>query len=167
MRRRLVALGLLLAGTSWAQVAEPVTHLGVTLLQPSSVMERRVASVDAMADYIRAVEAAIREAVAASPARQSTGGFIVIAVRPGPASNVWLDFDTLLDLDIRRQIVARIKALPPFEVAQGPVVFGLKVALWNGRPPRRAMPVPQEWKGVSPDGAPLEVGELVERIWND
>src|SRR5262245_39831198 len=77
---------LLLVATPWLQAAEPITKFGVVLLQPSAVLEDRVSSVDAMAEYIKSVEAASRDAVLASALRQSAGGFIVIAVRPGQKS---------------------------------------------------------------------------------
>jgi hypothetical protein len=124
---------LLLVATLSAQAAEPLIKLGIVLLQPSSVLEDRVSSVDAMAEYIKSVEAASREAVLASALRQSAGGFIVIAVRPGQKSKVWLDFDSLLDADIGRQIVSRVTQVRPFDARKGPVVFALKVAVWDGR----------------------------------
>jgi hypothetical protein len=166
MRTLILSICFLMAAAC-ARAAEPITKFNVVLLQPGSVLEERVPSIDAMAEYIRAVEAAAREAVVASGARQSVGGFIVVAVRPGMRSNVWLDFDALLDLEIRRQISTRVKAAKPFEALKGPVVFALKVATWGGKEPRRAVPSPPEWKDASPGGAPLEVGELVERLWQE
>jgi hypothetical protein len=145
--------------------AEPFTNFNVVLLQSSKVLEERVASIDAMAEYIKAIEAAAKEAVAASPARQSTGGFLVVAVRPGPRSRVWLDFDTMLDLDIRKQLTSKVEAVAPFEVRKGPVVFALKVGVWGGKETRRTAPMPAEWKQASASSAPREVGELVESIW--
>lgn len=164
MRSRLLLAWLLVAAPcAWA--AEPLTNFNVVLLQPSAVLEERVPSIDAMAEYIKAVEAASREAVIASGAKQSVGGFIVVAVRPEWRSNVWLDFDSLLDLELRRQIVAKVRALKPFEARKGPVVFALKVATWNGKESKRAAPSPPEWRGVARNGTPLEVGELVESVW--
>ncbi|HJV67695.1 hypothetical protein [Ideonella sp.] len=151
----------------WAHAAEALTNIDVVLLQPSAALEERVPSVDAMAAYIKAVEAAAREAVIASGAKQSVGGFIVVAVRPDLGSNVWLDFGSLLDLELRRQITTKVKAVTPFEARKGPVVFALKVATWNGKESKRTAPVPPEWKGATRNGTPLEVGELVERIWSD
>jgi hypothetical protein len=165
--RLLLLIACLIANVPIALASEPVTNLGVVLLQPSAVLEERVSSVDAMADYIKAIEGAARDAVVASGSRQSAGGFLVVAIRPGLKSNAWLDFDTLLDLEVRKHILAKVKAVQPFEAAKGPVVFALKVALWNGKPPKRAMPVPHEWKGVTRNGEPLEVGALVESIWQD
>lgn len=165
---RLVLLWvLLLVGVVPAQAAGPLTNFNVILLQPSSMLEARVPNVGSMAEYVKAVEAAAREAVVASGAKQSVGGFIVIAVRPGARSNVWLDFDALLDLALRKQLVARIRAVPPFEAVKGPVVFALKVATWDSKPSKRLAPAPVEWKDAAGVGTRLEVGELVERIWVD
>jgi hypothetical protein len=164
---RRVLLALLLLATTGSRASEPFTSLNVVLLQPSAVMEARVPSIDAMADYLKAVQVAAREAVVASSVRQAVGGYIVIAVRPGLKSKVWLDFDALLDLALKQQLTALVQAVPPFEVRQGPVVFALKVTTWGGKAPRRLVPAPQEWKQVTPAGAPLEVGELVEALWPD
>lgn len=166
MRWLLLSL-LLFTAIPGARAAEPLVNFNVVLLQPGATLEQRVPSVDVMAEYIRAVEAAARQAVMASQARQSLGGFIVVAVRPGLQSRVWLDFDTLLDLEIRRQIIDRIQAVKPFEARQGPVVFALNVALWGGARTRRVAPAPPEWKKLSNGGAPLEVGALAEAAWNE
>lgn len=166
MRWFLLSL-LLFAATPGASAAEPLVNFNVVLLQPGSTLEERVPGVDVMAEYIRSVEAAARNAVMASKARQSLGGFIVVAVRPGLQSKVWLDFDALLDLEIRRQIIDGAQAVKPFEARKGPVVFALNVALWGGARTKRVAPSPPEWKKVTRDGAPLEVGALAEAAWND
>jgi hypothetical protein len=158
---------LLTAPFANAQAAEPFTNFNVVLLQPSDVLEERVASVDAMAEYIKAVQSALRDAVLASGTKQSVSGFVVVAVRPDLQSKVWLDFDTLLDLEARRQIVTKVLAVKPFEARKGPVVFALKVGLWGAKESRRVAPSPPEWKNVAKGGVRLEVGELVEKIWNE
>lgn len=158
----LVALSLALSPT---HAAEPFTRHGVVLLQPSRVVEARVPSVDAMADYIKEVEAAVRQAVHASPSRQSVAGFLVVAVRPGRRSKTWLDFDTLVDLDLQRDIAGRVQAVKPFEAKDGPVVFAVKLALWDAKPSKRQVPLPAEWRSARVEGAPQEVEALVERLW--
>jgi len=164
---RLSLLVYILVAAACAQASEPLTNFNIVLLQPSSILQERVPSVDAMAEYVKAVEVASREAVSASEAKQSVGGFIVVAVRPGLKSNVWLDFDALLDLELKRQIVARVRAVKPFEALKGPVVFALKVATWGGKESRRLAPTPPEWKNAARGGPPLEVGDLVESIWTE
>ncbi len=151
-----------------AHAAEPITNFNVVLLQPGAVMEKRVANIDAMADYIKAVQAASREAVVASGATQAVGGFIVLAVKPGQKSRVWLDFDTLLDLEMRKQITNSVKAIQPFDVTEGPVVFALKVATWDAKESKRVAPSPAEWKQkATRNGKPLEIGKLVEKVWSE
>lgn len=158
---------VLLAAAACAQAAEPITNFNVVLLQPSAILEKRVPNVDAMADYIKAVEAAAREAVIASGATQAVGGFIVLAIKPGHKSNVWLDFDALLDLELRKQVSQSVKAIQPFDVTDGPVVFALKVATWDGKESKRVAPSPPEWKKATRNGKPLEIGELVEKVWSE
>lgn len=154
---------LLLAGA-----AEPITKHNVVLLQPSAVLEDRVSSVDAMAAYVRSVEAAAREGVLASPSRQAAAGFIVVAVRPGQKSRVWLDFDSALNFQTSRHLVAKIAAVKPFETRKGPVVFALKVVLWDGFESKRVAPSPSEWKAATQKaGTQLEIDALMEQVWRE
>lgn len=150
-----------------AHASEPLTNFNVVLLQPSATMEKRVTNIDAMADYIKAVEAASREAVLASGATQAVGGFIVLAIKPGQKSKVWLDFDALLDLEFRKHLTQSVKAIKPFDVTEGPVVFALKVATWDGKESKRMAPSPPEWTKVTRSGKPLEIGQLVENVWGE
>lgn len=166
--RASLALVLMWITASLVWAAEPLVKQGVVLLQPSSVLEERVPSVDAMAEYIRAVEAAAREAVRAGPVKQATGGFIVVAVKPGGKSKVWLDFDTLLDVETGRQIAARIVAVEPFAAHKGPVVFAIKVSLWDGRESRRIAPSPAEWKAATKQaGRQLDIDSMIGRVWRE
>jgi len=166
--RRALVGAVLLAALPLGRAAEPIVKNGVVLLQPSAVLEQRVASVDAMAEYIKAVEAAAREAVQGSAVKQSTGGFIVIAIKPGLKSRVWLDFDTLLDPETSRQLVARVAAVAPFEARQGPVVFALKVSLWGGRESRRVAPAPAQWKAATREaGRQLDIDGMIQRVWRE
>lgn len=164
---RAAVLGIVLAALTPCWAAEPVNHLGVVLLQPSAVLEARVASVDAMADYIRQILAAASANVRDSGARQDVGGYVVVAVKPGGQARLWLDFDTLLDTRLRQALLQAAQTPTVFEVREGPVVFALRVSLFNGKGPKRLVPLPHEWRGVSSDGTPLEVGALVARIWPD
>jgi hypothetical protein len=164
--RTLTQMALLLAAVPGAQAAEPITKFGVVLLQPSSVLEQRVPSVDALAEYIKAVEVAAREAVLAAPSKPAAGGFIVVAVRPGRRSKVWLDFDSSPGFDVSRQIVTKVAAVKPFEAKSGSVVFAIKVGLWEGLESARVAPSPMEWKAVtSQSERPLEIDELVDKAW--
>jgi len=166
--RSLIASVLIWMAAALALAAEPLAKLGVVLLQPSDVLEQRVPSVDVMADYIKAVEAAAREAVRNGGVRQSTSGFIVIAVKPGLKSKVWLDFDTLVDPETSRQLIARVTAVEPFEARNGAVVFAVKVSMWDGRESHRIAPSPPEWKAATRQaGRQLDIDSMIERVWRE
>jgi hypothetical protein len=159
----------LLCTAAFAHAAEPFTKHNVVLLQSSAVLEARVSSVDAMAAYIRAVEAAAAQAVRAGASQRPAAGFIVIAVRPGPQARVWLDFDAPPpSFDTSRALVAHIAAVKPFEVRDGPVVFALKVGLWDAFESKRVAPSPVEWKAAkNKSGQQLEIDALIEQVWRD
>jgi hypothetical protein len=162
------ACALLCMAAAFAHAAEPYVKHNVVLLQPSAVLEARVSSVDAMAEYIRAVEAAAAQAVRASASQRPAAGFIVIAVRPGPQARVWLDFDAPPPFDTGRALVASIAAVKPFEVRDGPVVFALKVGLWDAFETKRLAPAPAEWKAATRNaGRQLEIDALIEQVWRD
>jgi hypothetical protein len=149
-----------------AHAAEPYVKHNVVLLQPSSVLEARVLSLDAMAQYIGAVEVAAKQAALAGQSTRPAAGFIVVAVQPGARSRVWLDFDAPPTFEISRQLVNKIGAVPPFEVRGGPVVFALKVGLWGAFESKRIAPSPAEWKAVTHKaGKQLEIDELMEQLW--
>jgi hypothetical protein len=157
------------ASAAIARAPEPFTKHNVVLLQPSAVLEARVSSIDAMAEYIRAVEAAAKEAVLSSASKRPAAGFIVLALRPGPRAKVWLDFDAPPpSFDTSRALVAKIAAVKPFEVRDGPVVFALKVGLWDAFESKRIAPSPAEWKAVTKkSGQQPEVDALIEQVWRD
>jgi hypothetical protein len=166
--RAALGCALLCTAALCVRAAEPFTKHNVVLLQSSAVLESRVASIDAMAEYIRAVEAAARDAVLASAPQRPAAGFIVIALRPGPRAKVWLDFDAPPpSFETSRALVARIGAVKPFEVRNGPVVFALKVGLWDAFESKRIAPSPAEWKAARKSGQQLEVDALIEQVWRD
>ena len=176
-RRALVACALIGAVALPAHAVEPAASMrhaesftkhNVVLLQGSSVLEARVASVDAMAEYIRAIESAAKAAVLASRSERPAAGFIVVAVQPGARSRVWLDFDAPPSFETSRLLIDRIAAVPPMEVRNGPVVFALKVGLWDAFESKRIAPSPPAWKAMTRKaGKQLELDELIDRLWGE
>ena len=62
--------------------------------------------------------------------------------------------------------VAKIGAVKPFEVRNGPVVVALKVGWWDAFESKRIAPSPAEWKAITHKaGKQLEIDELMERLW--
>ena len=168
MRRRLLLLSPLLAVWSAVRAAEPFTNAATVLLQPDALMLARVESATALAAYIKRVEVAAGASIAGVFQRKPAGGFVVVAVKPGPRSRVWLDLDTPLPLATQNLLRAGIEAVPAPAVRDGVVVFAFKASFWGGRPPTRGAPAPEEWRAEAARvGAKLEVGELVARLWTD
>ncbi len=150
------------------QAAEPVKSFGLVLMQPDAVLQERVPSVRLLSDYIKAVEAAAGSVLRESGKGTPNSGFIVIAVRPGLQSKVWLDFDAPLSPALKAAMLERIGAVKPFSAQVGPVVFAMKVGLWGASAPAKQLPSPHEWAEASRKaGQALEIGDLVERIWRD
>lgn len=146
--------------------ANALVKTGIVLLQPESVLQQRVPDVAALAAYIRAIESVAAKTVATSRPELRGGGFLVVAVRPGNESNVWLDLRPGLPAQLAKSLVSQIRAIPTPAVSVGPVVLALKVSIWGGESPSTNMPQPSEWKRAAEAvGHPIETGALVEQIW--
>lgn len=159
---RLVALWFALSFTNIAFAKTPYEMKGIVLLQPESVLQERV-SVEALGSYIRSVDKIAAE-VFAGRDYNPTGGFLVIAIRPGNQSAVWIDMDPVLKSELSSVLVTRLHAIPAPAVSDGPVVFAVGVGLGGGAP--KNGPSPEAWKReAGATGRPLRVDELVERLW--
>ncbi|HEY8100162.1 MAG TPA: hypothetical protein VIF82_05375 [Burkholderiaceae bacterium] len=151
-----------------ARAAEPLTMFKAVLMQPNYIYRDRVVSTDALATYIKTIETAGRTVIENVGQQTTTAGFIVVALRPGQRSNVWLDFDPSVADALNSELIAKIRIILPPKIKDGPVVFALKVGLWGGKEPSRTAPNPAEWKAVQQKSLfPLETDELVEKIWKD
>jgi hypothetical protein len=151
-----------------ARAAEPLTMFKAVLLQPDYMYRERVASTDVLATYIKTAETVARASIDKAEPQPPTAGFIVVALRPGQRSNVWLDFEPALSDALSSELIAKIRTILPPKIKDGPIVFALKVGLWGGKEPPQTLPNPKEWKAAEHKSLmPLETGELVEMIWKD
>jgi hypothetical protein len=156
-------LALLTALPSFA--ATPYALNGVMLLQPEPVLQERVARPEDLATYLAAVNAAAAQALAKEQPTPAAG-FVVVAVRPGGESKVWLDFEPPLPAAVDARLRASLETIAPFRARIGVVVVALNASLWGAAPTTRAAPQPQEWRDAAKSSvASIEIGELVERIW--
>lgn len=157
----------LLAGAlnSPAFAAEPYAMQSLTLLQPEVVVSERV-RVEDLSDYVKSVNADAQASLASSVKPTPTAGFIVVAVRPGSQSRVWLDFSPVLPPRVAARLVSSLEQVAPFKAKGGVVVFAINCTLWGAPATERQGPSPDEWKEAMKgmDG-PVEIGDLVERIW--
>jgi hypothetical protein len=169
MKRRGLVSGLLLGGVvpaRFAHAAQPFVNAGVVLLQPEAVLAQRIADTERFAAYMQQVEAAAGQAAEGVFQRTPAGGFLVLALRPGGRSRVWLDLDTPPPEATQAAIRSRIEAVPAVEVS-GLVVVSLQASFWGGRPTQRKAPAPQAWKAhAAKSGGPLPLEALVEAVWD-
>lgn len=160
--------GIVFAAVTTAQAAAPLEMKNVVLLQPDIVMRECVHNLPAFASYIRSIEAAATKATVSPYPGSPTGGFLVVALRPGNRSRAWLDFKPELPPRLAKAMLAHMTAVPSPMVTCGPVVFALRVSLWGGSTPTTNLPFPAEWSAAVEEARrPLETGELVEKIWRD
>ena len=161
---RLVVLVFALTITNSVFAKAPYEMKGVVLLQPESVLQERISALT-LAPFIHSINETAT-AVLAGRDYKPSGGFLVIAIRPGNQSAVWIDSAPMLPTDLSDAMVARLRAIPAPSVKGGPVVFAVRVSLWGGEPPTKNMPLPEAWEREARIvGRPLETGELVERVW--
>ncbi|BCB26149.1 hypothetical protein SKTS_10350 [Sulfurimicrobium lacus] len=168
MLRKVVLYFALACSASGAYAEEALHTFNIVLLQPDFVLQERVQDVTALSTYIKEIESSVSGALQAKPHFPPTGGFIVVAVKPGQKSNVWLDFKPMLNPQTTTTVLTAARSVPPVAVSGGVVVFAIKVGLWGGLEPKSIAPSPAEWKAAAKKaGHPLETGDLVEGIWRD
>jgi hypothetical protein len=148
-----------------AFAADPYAMQGVVLLQPEAVLSERVTALE-LAAYIKAVNAEASASLSGIADAAPAAGFIVVAVRPGGQSRVWLDFSPALPAAVAARLAGSVEQLKPFDAQHGVVVFALNTTLWGAAPTTSATPAPAEWtEATKLAGVPMEVGALVEHLW--
>ncbi|MET0547977.1 MAG: hypothetical protein ABW002_01730 [Xanthomonas sp.] len=160
---------LMLVGMLWSgllSAAEPFRLQNLMLLQPESVMRDRAESVDALAAYVKALNATAARALSRVDAPRPAAGFVAVAVRPGGRSRIWLDVAPALPDPVANTLVTALERVPPFQAKGGVVVFALNVTLWDAPPTERQGPSPAAWqRAAEGQAAPMEIGDLVDRVW--
>jgi hypothetical protein len=161
---RFIAFLLLSLASVTTFAATPYKTESIMLLQPDFVLQERTSSVEALSNYIKAVQAASESVLVKEPP-SPTGGYLVLAVRPGGQSMTWLDFQPTLPTPLADRLKTAILAVPPFQARKGVVVFALKVSLWDA-PLIQSFPNPTEWsKAMEGRDEPMEIGDLVDKVW--
>ncbi|MFO0121971.1 MAG: hypothetical protein ACK520_05835 [Inhella sp.] len=163
------AAWLALAGACAASAlqAAEVTRQEVLLLQPDAELRERVPSVDAYGDYVNTLRAAWFDTIQAHALPQPSAGFLVLGVRPGQQSRLWLDFRPPLPDALATALRQRTaRALPP-AVRFGPVLLTLKLSLDGAPWPTQASPEPASWRAaVAIAGEAIDVSDLVQAVWD-
>jgi hypothetical protein len=163
MRTVIALLGILMSDAAFA--VEPYRVQNLMLLQPDSVLSERV-EVQALSQYIGSVNAAAQTSLAGIAQPTPSAGFIVVAVRPGRQSRIWLDFSPALPLAAATQLRSSLERVVPFEANSGVVVFAINSVLWGAAATERQGPLPTEWQEALKDqDRPMEIDDLVGHVW--
>jgi hypothetical protein len=100
------------------------------------------------------------------PQSSPSAGFLVVAVKPGRRSRVWLDVAPQLSDGVANAIHSAALQVDPMLVKDGVALFAIKISLWGGAPPKVMVPRPKEWASEAEKaGGSIELGDLVLRVW--
>lgn len=165
MKMAIALLGILISSYASASATEPYSVQNLMLLQPDFVLSERVQAED-LSNYIKTINSATRTSLAGTVNPAPAAGFIVVAVRPGRQSKVWLDFSPALPLVVATQLRSSLERVVPFEAKDGVVVFAINATMWGAAATERQGPWPAEWQEAMKDADDaVEIGDLVDRVW--
>lgn len=141
--------------------------LGVTLLQPESVVQARVpggaAALSALIDELRAALVRIYDGQQDSGARS-----LCVALAPGGRFELWL---TREDEPVSPEESAEVRnlaaSLRPPTVLDGPVALALVFAVGAEAPAEAQLTVPEEWRDIlRASDSSLSVEQILTRLWS-
>lgn len=165
-RRHLFSLLTLTVPMSHAHASNNCELFGVVLLQPEAVLKQRLAGVEPLVSYIKALEVAVTGFAGRHDRHSPSSGFVVLAIRPNHTSHFWLDLEQPLGEAPANELISALQKVPTPAVTQGTIALAIKVGLWGGGQTARATPMPAEWRAaVDRAGRPLEVTELIDLVW--
>lgn len=162
----LLLAGIVLAGTGPASAATPYAANSIMLLQPQEALQERVDGAEPLAAYIKALNAAAQEHLGRAAPGAPASGYIVVAVRADGARKIWLDYTPALPAALSGPLRAALERVAPMRVRTGAAVFAIDASLWGGAR-ASAPPSPEEWRrAAARTGEPVEVEDLVLRIFD-
>lgn len=171
MKKMIRTVLLCLAFLSQSRVASaqaPFKYDSIVMLQTEKIFEERLESVDVLSIYVKAIVDAEEVAMKAVPKGAPAKGFIVIAVKPGDRSRVWLDFKDPISEEAAAALESAAAKVSPVSVKGGILLFAIKVGLWGAEAPKEMVPRPEAWRAEAEKaGRFIEYSELVDRVWRD
>lgn len=103
----------------------------------------------------------------------NSNGFLVVAVRADGEISAWLDMEPALHEYYDNQVIEAVKKVPPFAVAQGTVVFGIKMLIdtpkfmtARAKHTTRSKPSVKEWAAAQAKlSDPDDIDGLMLAVW--
>ncbi|MDO9191975.1 MAG: hypothetical protein Q7U12_03665 [Undibacterium sp.] len=168
---KLLLASLLLMLASLAQAAEPRFD-AVYFFQSEQTLQDKQVNIEDLARFSRKMQSNVWNALKKASMPNSSG-FLVVAVRSDGEIAAWLDMEPALHEYYDNQVIEAVKKVPPFAVAQGTVVFGIKMLIdtpkWltdRAKHTARSKPAPKEWKKAQETLAnPGDMDELMLAVW--
>lgn len=168
---KLLLGSLLLMFASLAQAAEPRFD-AVYFFQSEKKLTEKQVNFEDVARFSRKMQSNVWNALKKATMPNSSG-FLVVAVRADGAIAAWLDMEPALHEYYDDQVIEAVKKVPPFLVAQGTVVFGIKMLIDTpkfmtdrAKHTTHNKPAPKEWKNAQAKLAhPDDMDELMQAVW--
>lgn len=166
--RSLFIFVTLLVTTALCEAQKPFEQKGITILQTEQVFFQRVPGMSSFEVYVKELVDGVDKAVGKLPKSTPIGGFLVVAVKPGGRSRAWLDLPPGVSAEVSNAIQEAAQQVYPMPVKNGVALFAIKISLWGGEVPQGMVPRPQAWEAEGEKaGGPIELGDLVMRVWPD
>lgn len=136
----------------------------ITLYQPDELVQKRLPGAGHLAAYIEQLQNVAGETFAETTKPASLQ--IVVAVRPGRKSRVWLT-GSALEAKTLEDLRKKLEAIPPLEVRDGPVAFAVSGKIAGGAVTEGEIPMPQEWQdAVKKLPQPVMIPDgLLDTVW--
>ena len=168
MHRLLILVLALLVTSRECHAQRAFEPRGIIMLQTEKVFFERVPGMGAFEVYVKELVDAVNATVAKLPSSAPASGFLVVAVKSGGRSRVWLDSESQISDEAAQAIKTAAQQVYPVLVKNGVVLFAIKVSLWGGESPKGMVPRPSEWEAEAEKaGGEIELGDLVLRVWPD
>jgi hypothetical protein len=142
--------------------------LGVTLLQPESIVSARVPQgaegIGVMLSQLQGLLGVQYEDYAESATRT-----LCVALGPGRGIDVWLSTDegtpSANELRYVRELPGRVTAP---EVKEGPVALAMVFSIGPEPPPEAELCLPDAWRAIiRASDTPLSVDQILLRLWSN
>lgn len=162
MKRLLCSLLLML--TTLAQAAEPRFD-EVVFFQSEQVMLEKQVKFEEVARFSRKLQSNIWNALKKAKMPVSSG-YVAIAVKADGQVAAWLDMEPALHEYYENEVLQAAMKTAPFYVAEGSVVFAIKMAVDTPKHTRKAKPDPKEWQAARKKlGNTDDIEAIVQAAW--
>jgi hypothetical protein len=162
MKRLLCSVLLMLS--TLVQAAEPRFD-EVVFFQSEQVMLEKQVKFEEVARFSRKLQSNIWSALKKAKMPVSSG-YVAIAVKADGQVAAWLDMEPALHEYYENEVLQAAMKTPPFYVAEGSVVFGIKMAIDTPKHTRKAKPDPKEWQAARKKlGNTDDIEAIVQAAW--